>query len=48
MKKDGDSWSIGVELFKLLDEEHRDLLDGEIQSMKEFTGFEIKEEVSTV
>jgi hypothetical protein len=48
MKKDGDAWSLGVELFKELDEEHRDLLGSEIQSMKEFTGFEMKEEVSTV
>ena len=48
MKKDGDAWNLSVELFKELDEEHMDLLGSEIQSMKEFTGFEIKEEVSTV
>ncbi len=48
IRKDGDAWSLGVEPFKELDEEHMDLLGSEIQSMKEFTGFEIKEEVSVV
>ncbi len=48
MKKDGDAWNLSVELFKRLDEEHMDLLGGEAQSMKEFTCFEIREEVSTV
>lgn len=46
MKKDGDAWSLGVKLFKELDEEHIDLLCSEIQGMKEFTGFEIREEIS--
>jgi hypothetical protein len=48
MKKDGDAWSLAVELFKELDEEHIDMLDNEIKRMKEFTGFEIREKVSTV
>ncbi len=47
IKKDGAAWNLSVELFKRLDEEHMDLLGSEIQSMKEFTGFEIREEVST-
>ena len=48
IKKDGDAWKLTVELFKELDEEHRDMLGDETQSMKEFTGFEIREEVSDV
>ncbi|MCK4583231.1 AlkZ family DNA glycosylase, partial [Candidatus Bathyarchaeota archaeon] len=48
MKKEGDAWSLSVELFRELDEEHMDLLCSEIQSMKGFTGFEISEEVSVV
>jgi len=48
MKKEGDAWSLSVELFRELDEEHRDLLGSEIQRMKGFTGFEISEEVSVV
>jgi hypothetical protein len=48
MKKDEDVWSLTVELFKELDEEHIDMLDNEIKRMKEFTGFEIREKVSTV
>jgi hypothetical protein len=43
LKKDGDAWSLGVEPFKKLDEEHMDLLHSEIQGMKEFTGFEMRE-----
>jgi len=46
LKKEGEAWSLGVELFKELDEEHVDLLYSEIQGMKEFTGFEVTEEVS--
>jgi len=46
LKKDGDAWSLGVEPFNKLDEEHMDLLSNEIQGMKEFTGFELREEVS--
>ena len=46
LKKEGEAWSLGVELFKELDEEHLDLLYSEIQGMNEFTGFEITEEVS--
>jgi len=48
MKKEGDAWSLSVELFRELDEEHMDLLCSEIQRMKGFTGFEISEEVSVV
>ncbi len=48
MKKEGDAWSLSVELFRELDEEHMDLLCSEIQSMKGFTGFEISEEASVV
>jgi hypothetical protein len=48
MKKGGDAWSLGVEPFKKLDEGHTDLLYSEIQRMKEFTGFEIREEVSGI
>jgi len=46
LKKEGEAWSLGVELFKELDEEHVDLLYSEIQGMMEFTGFEVTEEVS--
>jgi hypothetical protein len=45
LKKYGEAWSLGIELFKELDEEHLDLLYREIQIIKEFTGFEIMEEV---
>jgi hypothetical protein len=48
LKKDGDAWSLTVELFKELDEEHMDMLGDEVQSMKEFTGFEIREKVSAI
>jgi hypothetical protein len=48
LKKDGDAWSLGVEPFKKLDEEHMDLLRSEIQGIREFTGFEIREDVSGV
>jgi hypothetical protein len=46
MKKHGDARSLSVEIFKELDEEHMDLLFSEIQRMKKFTGFEIREENS--
>jgi hypothetical protein len=46
LKKDGDAWSLGVDLFKKLDEEHMDMLGHEIQGMREFTGFEIREKPS--
>ena len=48
LKKEGEAWSLGVELFKEPDEEHVDLLYSEIQGMMEFTGFEVTEEVSLV
>lgn len=41
IKKDGDMWKLNFEFFKKLDEEHMNLLYYEVQSMKEFTGFEI-------
>ena len=46
LKKEGEAWSLGVELFKEPNEEHVDLLYSEIQGMMEFTGFEVTEEVS--
>jgi hypothetical protein len=48
IKKDRDAWKLTVELFKELDEEHMDLLGDEVQSMKEFTGFEIREKISVI
>lgn len=48
LKKDGDAWNLDLELFKEVDEEHMDLLYREIKGMKEFTGFEVREEVSRV
>jgi len=48
LKKDGDEWSLGVDPFKKLDEEHMNLLGKEIERMKEFTVFDIREVVSQV
>ncbi len=46
LKKNGDAWSLGVKPFNKLDEMHMDLLGKEIERMKEFTVFDIREVVS--
>jgi hypothetical protein len=43
--KEKSNWTLMVELFKKLDEEHMDLIKVEIQNIKDFTGFEVKENI---
>jgi hypothetical protein len=48
IKRSGDDWSLDVQLFKGLDGEHEEMLQGEIDAIRAFTGFNIEASIGSV